>query len=114
MLSCGGGVIKQPIYRPPPTGHWENHPDLPEVIALQGRTEGDEAGEREEGEEEDDDEEEESSTEPEEEEEEGDRDADDDDEDEGFRESRRKREAAVPPGNLTVNMFNVLRENECE
>ena len=52
------------------------------------------------------------------EEEERDRDADDDedrdgdDEDEGFRESRKKE--AVPPGNLTVNMFNVLRENECE
>ncbi|CAL8235563.1 unnamed protein product [Boreogadus saida] len=92
-------------------GHWENHPDLPEIIALQGRTEGDEAGEREEEEEL-----EESSTEPEEEE--RDRDADDDedrdgdDEDEGFRESRKK--VAVPPGNLTVNMFNVLRENECE
>uniref|UniRef100_A0A8C5CQ39 Guanine nucleotide-binding protein-like 1 n=1 Tax=Gadus morhua TaxID=8049 RepID=A0A8C5CQ39_GADMO len=92
-------------------GNWENHPDLPEIIALQGRTEGDEAGEREEEEEL-----EESSTEPEEEE--RDRDADDDedrdgdDEDEGFRESRKKE--AVPPGNLTVNMFNVLRENECE
>ncbi|KAJ3598537.1 hypothetical protein NHX12_002046 [Muraenolepis orangiensis] len=94
-------------------GHWENHPDLPEIIALQGRTEG--SGEREEEEVEEEEDDDESSTEPEEE---RDRDADDDedrdgdDEDEGFGESRRK--AAVTPGSLTVNMFDVLRENECE
>ncbi|KAG7277910.1 hypothetical protein CRUP_004689 [Coryphaenoides rupestris] len=92
-------------------GHWENHPDLPEIIALQGRTEG--PGEEEKEEEEDG----ESSTEPEEE---RDRDADDDedrdgdDEDEGFGESRRRKEDGGAPGSLTVNMFDVLRENECE
>ncbi|KAM3872866.1 guanine nucleotide-binding protein-like 1 [Diretmus argenteus] len=85
--------------------HWENHPDLSEIMALQGRTED---GCRERDEEEDG----ESSTEPEEE---RDRDADDDedgdDEDEGFGHPKRKDE--VPAG-LTVNMYNVLRENECE
>lgn len=87
--------------------HWENHVDLPEIIALQGRAAEEEgAGER------DDDEDGESSTEPEEE---RDRDADDDedgdDEDEGCRDRRQKNEN--PPG-FTVNIFNVLRENECE
>ncbi|CAG6015023.1 guanine nucleotide-binding protein-like 1 [Menidia menidia] len=85
--------------------HWENHPDLPEIMALQGRvTEEEGAGEREE------EEDGESSTEPEEE---RDRDADDDedgdDEDEGFGNQSRKEK---PPG-FTVNMYNVLRENEC-
>ncbi|XP_071765072.1 guanine nucleotide-binding protein-like 1 [Centroberyx gerrardi] len=89
-------------------GHWENHPDLPEIMALQGRTEDDGAGER------DEEEDGESSTEPEEE---RDRDADDDedrdgdDEDEGFGHPKRKDEM---PSGLTVNMYNVLRENECE
>uniref|UniRef100_A0A8D0AL34 Guanine nucleotide-binding protein-like 1 n=1 Tax=Sander lucioperca TaxID=283035 RepID=A0A8D0AL34_SANLU len=87
--------------------HWENHPDLPEIIALQGRTAVDEGtGER------DDDDEGESSTEPEEE---RDRDADDDedgdDEDEGFGHPIRKEDK---PSGFTVNMYNVLRENECE
>uniref|UniRef100_A0A672HHZ2 Guanine nucleotide-binding protein-like 1 n=1 Tax=Salarias fasciatus TaxID=181472 RepID=A0A672HHZ2_SALFA len=87
--------------------HWENHPDLPEIMALQGRlTEEEGAGER------DDEDDGESSTEPEEE---RDRDADDDedgdDEDEGFGHPRREEEK--PPG-FTVNMYNVLRENECE
>ncbi|KAM6995417.1 guanine nucleotide-binding protein-like 1 [Tautogolabrus adspersus] len=86
--------------------HWENHPDLPEIIALQGRTSLEEgAGER------DDDDDGESSTEPEEE---RDRDADDDedgdDEDEGFGHPRGKDNK---PTGFTVNMYNVLRENEC-
>lgn len=89
------------------TEHWENHPDLPEIMALQGRTTEEEgAGER------DDDDDGESSTEPEEE---RDRDADDDedgdDEDEGFGHRARKDDK---PSGFTVNMFNVLRENECE
>lgn len=89
--------------------HWENHPDLPEIMALQGRaTEEEGTGER------DDEEDGESSTEPEEEK---DRDADDDedgdgdDEDEGFGHPRRKDNE---PSGFTVNMYNVLRENECE
>lgn len=87
--------------------HWENHPDLPEIMALQGRTTEEEGmGER------DDEDDGESSTEPEEE---RDRDADDDedgdDEDEGFRHPRRK---DGKPSGFTVNMYNVLRENECE
>ncbi|XP_053182404.1 guanine nucleotide-binding protein-like 1 [Scomber japonicus] len=87
--------------------HWENHPDLPEIMALQGRiTEEEGTGDR------DDEEDGESSTEPEEE---RDRDADDDedgdDEDEGFGQRRRKEEK---PSGFTVNMYNVLRENECE
>uniref|UniRef100_A0A3P8SUV4 Guanine nucleotide-binding protein-like 1 n=1 Tax=Amphiprion percula TaxID=161767 RepID=A0A3P8SUV4_AMPPE len=89
--------------------HWENHPDLPEIMALQGRlTEEEGTGER------DDEEDGESSTEPEEEK---DRDADDDedgdgdDEDEGFGHPRRKDDE---PSGFTVNMYNVLRENECE
>ncbi|TKS82271.1 Guanine nucleotide-binding protein-like 1 [Collichthys lucidus] len=86
---------------------WENHPDLPEIIALQGRTAEEEGtGDR------DDDEDGESSTEPEEE---RDRDADDDedgdDEDEGLGHPRQKENK---PSGFTVNMYNVLRENECE
>lgn len=91
------------------TEHWENHPDLPEIMALQGRsTEEEGTGER------DDEEDGESSTEPEEE---RDRDADDDedgdgdDEDEGFGHPGRKDDK---PSGFTVNMYNVLRENECE
>lgn len=89
------------------TGQWENHSDLPEIMALQGRTiEEEGTGDR------DDEEDGESSTEPEEE---RDRDADDDedgdDEDEGF--GRPRREDNKPSG-FTVNMYNVLRENECE
>uniref|UniRef100_A0A1A8JL38 Guanine nucleotide-binding protein-like 1 n=1 Tax=Nothobranchius kuhntae TaxID=321403 RepID=A0A1A8JL38_NOTKU len=83
--------------------HWENHQDLPEIMALQGRaTEEEGPGDRE------DEEDGESSSEPEEE---RDRDADDDedgdDEDEGFGHQRNA------PGHA-VNMFDVLRENECE
>ncbi|XP_067094294.1 guanine nucleotide-binding protein-like 1 [Osmerus mordax] len=85
---------------------WESHPDLAEIIALQGRAKEGGAEEKEE------EEEGESSSEPEEE---RDRDADDDedgdDEDEGLGQPKRK---PAPPSNLTVNMFNVLRENECE
>lgn len=87
------------------TDHWENHPDLPEIMALQGRLTEEVAGERE------DEDDGESSTEPEEE---RDRDADDDedgdDEDEGFGHPRRKDK----PSGFTVNMYDVLRENECE
>ncbi|XP_061803691.1 guanine nucleotide-binding protein-like 1 [Nerophis lumbriciformis] len=86
--------------------HWESHTDIPDILALQGRTsEEDAAGKR------DDEDDGESSTEPEEE---RDRDADDDDdgdEDEGF--GRAKRKEDTTPG-LTINMFNVLQENECE
>ncbi|XP_068614791.1 guanine nucleotide-binding protein-like 1 [Brachionichthys hirsutus] len=87
--------------------HWENHPGLPEIVALQGRrTEQAEEGERE------DEEDGESSTESEEE---RDRDADDDedgdDEDEGFGHPKPKDDKSR---GFTVNMYNVLRENECE
>ncbi|XP_061675716.1 guanine nucleotide-binding protein-like 1 isoform X2 [Syngnathoides biaculeatus] len=86
--------------------HWESHTDIPEILALQGRTsEDDTTGKR------DDEEDGESSTEPEEE---RDRDADDDDdgeEDEGFRQPRQKEQTT---SGLAINMFNVLRENECE
>ena len=87
------------------TEHWENHPDLPEIMALQGRaTEEEGTGDKE------DEDDGESSTEPEEE---RDRDADDDedgdDEDEGF---GHRSQDEKPPG-FTVNMYNVLRENEC-
>lgn len=81
---------------------WESHPDLAEIIALQGRKEdGDECGDREE-------EDGESSSELEED---NDRDADDDedadgdDEDETVKADRK---------GLTLNMFSVLGENECE
>ncbi|KAJ8287768.1 hypothetical protein COCON_G00004270 [Conger conger] len=86
---------------------WESHADLPEVVALQGRREEEEgAGDR-------DEEEGESSSEPEEE---RDRDADDDededdDEDGGFSGPGRKDR---PKTNLTVNMFSVLGEDECD
>lgn len=87
------------------TEHWENHPDLAEIVALQGRTEEEGTGG-------DDDDDGESSTEPEEE---RDRDADDDedgdDEDEGFGHPKPKEDK---PSGFTVNMYNVLRENECE
>ncbi|XP_058504864.1 guanine nucleotide-binding protein-like 1 isoform X1 [Solea solea] len=87
--------------------HWENHPDLSEIRALQGRvTEEEGAGDR------CDEEDGESSTEPEEE---RDRDADDDedgdDEDEGFGRPMKNNEK---PSGFTVNMYNVLRENDCE
>lgn len=86
--------------------HWENHVDLPEITALQGRTNVEEAS----------DEEGESSSEAEEEE--GDRDADDDedgdDEDEGFRRPVKSERGGQQTSGFTVNMFNVLRENECE
>lgn len=81
---------------------WESHPDLAEIIALQGRKEEeDECGDREE-------EDGESSSELEED---NDRDADDDedadgdDEDETVKADRK---------GLTLNMFSVLGENECE
>ncbi|CAB1456293.1 unnamed protein product [Pleuronectes platessa] len=87
--------------------HWENHPDLPEIMALLGRmTQEEDGGDKE------DEEDGESSSEPEEE---RDRDADDDedgdDEDEGIGQPKPKEEK---PSGFTVNMYNVLRENECE
>ena len=87
----------------PVADDWESHPDLAEVVALQGRREEDGAGDR-------DEEEGESSSEPEEE---RDRDADDDedDEDEGVPGPGRKDR---PKTNLTLNMFSVLGEDECD
>ncbi|XP_034030342.1 guanine nucleotide-binding protein-like 1 [Thalassophryne amazonica] len=87
--------------------HWENHSDLPEIMALQGRTEGEETGEEEE------EEDRESSTEPDEE---RDRDADDDDgdgddEDEGC--GHPKQQGDAPTG-FMLNMYSVLPEHECE
>ncbi|KAJ8354996.1 hypothetical protein SKAU_G00225630 [Synaphobranchus kaupii] len=83
---------------------WESHQDISEIIALQGRREEEGAGDR-------DEEDGESSSEPEEE---RDRDADDDedgdDEDEGLARPGRKDR---PKSNLTVNMFSVLGEDEC-
>ncbi|KAG7469360.1 hypothetical protein MATL_G00128250 [Megalops atlanticus] len=84
---------------------WESHPDVTEIIALQGRRDEEGAGDR-------DEEEGESSSEPEEE---RDRDADDDedgdDEDDGFAAPARREQ---PKANLTVNMFSVLGEGECD
>ncbi|XP_053480563.1 guanine nucleotide-binding protein-like 1 [Ictalurus furcatus] len=83
---------------------WESHPDLAEILALQGRTaEDEENGER-------DEEDEESSSEPEEEDDrdaDDDEDADGDDEDESVR-SDEKGKA------YRLNMFGLLGENECE
>ncbi|XP_051574968.1 guanine nucleotide-binding protein-like 1 isoform X1 [Myxocyprinus asiaticus] len=80
---------------------WESHPDLSEIIALQGRTEEEEeCGERE-------DEECESSSELEEEHDrdaDDDEDADGDDEDDTVKADRKS---------LTLNMFSVLGENKC-
>ncbi|KAK5621160.1 hypothetical protein CRENBAI_012607 [Crenichthys baileyi] len=87
--------------------HWENHLDLPDIIALQGR-----AAEEEGSAEREDEEDGESSSEPEEE---RDRDADDDedgdDEDEAFGHQGQNDDK---PSGFTVNMYNVLRENDCE
>uniref|UniRef100_H2TUH7 Guanine nucleotide-binding protein-like 1 n=2 Tax=Takifugu rubripes TaxID=31033 RepID=H2TUH7_TAKRU len=71
---------------------WETHADLPEIVALQGRTPEDEGtGDR------------------------GDEDADDDEdeeeEDEGFSCPTRRDEK---PPDFIVNMYNALRESECE
>uniref|UniRef100_A0A672M791 Guanine nucleotide-binding protein-like 1 n=1 Tax=Sinocyclocheilus grahami TaxID=75366 RepID=A0A672M791_SINGR len=81
---------------------WESHPDLAEIIALQGRKEEeDECGDRE-------DDEGESSSELEEDNDrdaDGDEDADGDDEDDTVKADRK---------GLTLNMFSVLGENECE
>ncbi|KAK7157593.1 hypothetical protein R3I93_008936 [Phoxinus phoxinus] len=80
---------------------WESHPDLSEIIALQGRKEEEDRGDRE-------DDDGESSSELEED---NDRDADDDedaygdDEDETVKADKK---------GLTLNMFSVLRQNECE
>ncbi|XP_017561536.1 guanine nucleotide-binding protein-like 1 [Pygocentrus nattereri] len=83
---------------------WESHPELAEIVALQGRrTEEEESSERDEEEEED-----ESSSEPEEEDDrDADDDADGDDEDETVRCDRKSK-------GFTLNMFGVLGENECE
>lgn len=73
------------------TEHWESHTDLPEVRALQGRTPEDEGigdgnGELSE-------------------------DEDEEDEDQGL---GHPREAQEERPDLIVNMFNALRESECE
>ncbi|XP_051999415.1 guanine nucleotide-binding protein-like 1 [Xyrauchen texanus] len=80
---------------------WESHSDLAEIIALQGRKEEEECGEKE-------DEEGESSSELEEEHDrdaDDDEDADGDDEDDNVKADRK---------GLTLNMFCVLGENECQ
>ncbi|KAL4616789.1 guanine nucleotide-binding protein-like 1 isoform X1 [Arapaima gigas] len=88
---------------------WETHPEVTEIIAVQGKQDEDGGGEK-------DEEEGESSSEPEEEEEE-DRDADGDDEegedddDDGFLKPLRREGFR---STMTVNMFSVLGENECE
>lgn len=80
---------------------WESHPDLSEIIALQGRKDEEDRGDRE-------DDDGESSSELEED---NDRDADDDedaygdDEDDTVKANKK---------GLTLNMFSVLRQNECE
>uniref|UniRef100_A0A3B3ZVL8 Guanine nucleotide-binding protein-like 1 n=1 Tax=Periophthalmus magnuspinnatus TaxID=409849 RepID=A0A3B3ZVL8_9GOBI len=76
--------------------HWENHVDLPDVVAIQGRTNVEEVS----------DEEGESSSEGEEEERDRDADVDEDADDDD--------DETAPPSGFTVNMYNVLRENECE
>lgn len=82
---------------------WERHPEVLEIVTLQGRRPDDESAER-------DEEEDDSSSEPDEEE---DRDADDDedaygdDEDESVRSERKGK-------TVTLNMFGLLGENECE
>lgn len=74
-----------------PPEHWESHTDLPEIRALQGRRPEDQgAGD---GDEEVSDDEEE------------------DDEDQGF--DRLKETEEEQPG-FIVNMYNTLRERECE
>uniref|UniRef100_A0A673LNS4 Guanine nucleotide-binding protein-like 1 n=1 Tax=Sinocyclocheilus rhinocerous TaxID=307959 RepID=A0A673LNS4_9TELE len=81
---------------------WESHPDLAEIIALQGRKEEeDECGDRE-------DDEDESSSELEED---NDRDADDDEDADGDDEDDTVK---ADRKGLTLNMFSVLGENECE
>ncbi|XP_053737756.1 guanine nucleotide-binding protein-like 1 [Synchiropus splendidus] len=86
--------------------NWESHPDLPEIMGLQGRmTEEDESKSRDV-----DDDDGESSTEPEEEQ---DRDADDDEEDEEETVGNRKQKKDQPPG-LSCNKFDVLQELECD
>lgn len=79
---------------------WESHPDLTEIIALQGRKD-----EEEECVEDDDGE---SSSELEED---NDRDADDDEDAYGDDEDDTVK---ADKKGLTLNMFNVLGENECE
>ncbi|XP_023649917.1 guanine nucleotide-binding protein-like 1 isoform X1 [Paramormyrops kingsleyae] len=85
---------------------WESHPDLSEIITLQGRNDEEGLGER-------DEEDGESSSEPEEE---GDRDADEDDDD-SDEEDDSLRNPLWKGGlqaKLKANMFSVLGENECE
>ncbi|KAI2655317.1 Guanine nucleotide-binding protein-like 1 [Labeo rohita] len=86
---------------------WESHPGLAEIIAIQGRKEEEEeCGDRE-------DDEGESSSELEEE---NDRDADDDEDADGDDEDDTVKADTVKADRkgLTLNMFSVLGENECE
>ncbi|KAL0172298.1 hypothetical protein M9458_032609, partial [Cirrhinus mrigala] len=86
---------------------WESHPGLAEIIALQGRKEEEEeCGDRE-------DDEGESSSELEDE---NDRDADVDEDADGDDEDDTVKVDTVKADKkgLTLNMFSVLGENECE
>uniref|UniRef100_A0A8B9HMY9 Guanine nucleotide-binding protein-like 1 n=1 Tax=Astyanax mexicanus TaxID=7994 RepID=A0A8B9HMY9_ASTMX len=78
---------------------WESHPELPDIVALQGRRPEDEESS------------EESSSEPEDED---DRDADDDEDGDGDDEDESVRSDRKSKGGFTLNMFGVLGENECE
>lgn len=77
-----------------PPEHWESHTDLPEIRALQGRTPEDEGtGDGNDEVSEDEDEEEE------------------DDEDQGF---GHPEETDEKQPDFIGNMYNALRESECE
>ncbi|XP_030639955.1 guanine nucleotide-binding protein-like 1 [Chanos chanos] len=90
------------------TDQWESHPDLAEIIALQGRKDEEESGER------DEEEEGESSSEGEEEERDRDADDDDDDDDDDEEDGAKTEKKDTQASSITVNMFSVLGENECE
>lgn len=75
-----------------PAELWENHADLPEIVALQGRTPEDEGmGDRDV--------------------EDADDDGDEDDEDEGFGCPKQTDEKQP---DFIANMYNALGESECE
>lgn len=82
---------------------------MPEILALQGRTPEDEGT----GERDNDDDDGETSTEPEEE---RDRDADDDEDEDDEDDKASECPAQIDDklSDLTVNMFNALRESQCE
>lgn len=77
-----------------PAELWEHHADLPEIVALQGRTPEDEGmGDRDD------------------EDADADDDGDEDDEDEGF-DCPKQTDEKQP--DFIANMYNALRESECE